>query len=173
MVSIICKFFMSELLAMVCCGKEAETAAHFEKNAIQNIAKSKQRRKCMSGIVVVLWIVFSIGVWIAYHKIFAVYYFNLSQGLMKELILSAFLGAILTALTLYFWWITTIILLLVGLGVSGKTENPSGKKAIIVIFVIAAIVVAIVGISYRSQVSTDAATSARGYRVEKAVGQEV
>lgn len=124
----------------------------------------------MSGIVVVLWIVFSIGVWITYHKIFTVYYFNLSQGLMKELILSAFLGGILTALTLYFWWITAIILLLVGVGVSGKTENPSGKKAIMVVFAIAAIVVAIVGISYKSQVSADADGSAREYRVEEAIG---
>lgn len=124
----------------------------------------------MSGIVVVLWIVFSIGVWITYHKIFTVYYFNLSQGLMKELILSAFLGGILTALTLYFWWVTAIILLLVGVGGSGKTENPSGKKAIMVVFAIAAIVVAIVGISYKFQVSTDADASARGYNVEENIG---
>lgn len=124
----------------------------------------------MSGIVVVLWIVFSIGVWITYHKIFTVYYFDLSQGLMKELILSAFLGGILTALTLYFWWITAIILLLVGVGVSGKTENLSSKKAIMVVFAIAAIVVAIVGINYKSHVSTDADASARGYRVEEAIG---
>lgn len=85
-------------------------------------------------------------------------------------ILSAFLGALLTALTLYFWWVTAIILLLVGLGASGKTENPSGKKAIIVVIAIAAIVVAIVGLSYKSQVDSDAAESARGYRVEKVVG---
>lgn len=124
----------------------------------------------MSGIVAVLWIVFSIGVWIAYHKIFTVYYFSLSQGLMKELILSAFLGALLTALTLYFWWVTVIILLLVGVSVSGKTENPSGKKAIIVVFAVAAIVVAIVGINYKSQVNSDATASNTGYSIEKVLG---
>lgn len=125
----------------------------------------------MSGIVTVLWIVFSIGVWITYHKIFSVYYFSLSQGLMKELFLSAFLGMILTVLTLYLWWLTAIILLLVGLGVSGKTENPSGKKAIMVVFAIVAVVVAIVGISFKSQMnSSDVDTSARGYGIEKIVG---
>lgn len=123
----------------------------------------------MGNIVIVLWLVFSIGVWIVYHKIFTVYYFNLSQGLMKELILSAFLGALLTALTLYFWWIAAIILLLVGVGVSGKTENSSGKKAIMVVFCIAVIVVAIVGISYKSQVDADAGKSARGYKIKEAV----
>ncbi len=124
----------------------------------------------MSGtVIVILWIIFSIGTWIAYHKIFTVYYFSLSQGLMKELLLSAFIGGILTALTLYFWWVAAIILLLVGVGVSGKTENPSGKKAIMVVFVIAAIVVAIVGISYKSQVDAGAGTSARGYGIEEAV----
>lgn len=125
----------------------------------------------MSEIVTVLWIVFSIGVWITYHKIFSVYYFSLSQGLMKELLLSAFLGMILTGLTLTFWWLTAIILLLVGLGVSGKTENPSGKKAIMVVFAIAAVVVAIVGISFKSQTnSPDVDASARGYGIEKMVG---
>lgn len=124
----------------------------------------------MSGIVTVLWIVFSIGVWVIYHKIFTVYYFNLSQGLMKELFLSAFVGMILTGLTLHFWWLTAIILLLVGFGASGKTENPSGKKAIIAVFVIAAIAVAIVGISAKSQNSSDASGSARGYRIEQMAG---
>lgn len=104
----------------------------------------------MGGIAVVLWIVFSIGIWIAYHKIFTVYYFSLSQGLMRELVLSAFLGALLTAMTLYFWWVTVIILLLVGVGVSGKTENSSSKKAIMAAFAVAAIVVTIVGISYKA-----------------------
>ncbi len=122
----------------------------------------------MSGITMVLWIVFTIGVWIVYHKIFTVYYFNLSQGLIKELILSAFAGIVLTGLTLYFWWITAIILLLVGLGASGKTENPSGKKAIITVFVIAAIAVAIVGINFKSQTDNpDAGASGRGYEVEE------
>lgn len=124
----------------------------------------------MSGIVMVLWIVFSIGVWITYHKIFAVYYFNLSQGLMKELFLSAFVGLILTGLTLNYWWIAAIILLLVGLGVSGKTDNPSGKKAIMVVFVIAAIVVSIVGISTKSQNNPDTDASVRGYRIEEMAG---
>lgn len=101
----------------------------------------------MSGVVTVLWAVYSIGVWIIYHKMFTVYYFSLSRGLVKELFLSAFVGMILTGLTLSFWWIAAIILFLVGVGVSRKTENPSGKKAIIVVFAIAAIVISIVGIN--------------------------
>lgn len=128
----------------------------------------------MSGVVVVLWVIFSIGVWVIYHKIFAVYYFNLSQGLIKEFLLSAFFGMILTGLTLYFWWLTAIILLLAGFGVSGKTENPSGKKAILVVFAIAAIVVAIVGINFKSQMNDpNASASAGRYEMEETVSRAV
>lgn len=123
----------------------------------------------MSGVVTVLWVVYSIGVWIVYHKIFAVYYFNLAQGLMKELFLSAFLGMILTGLTLSLWWLAAIILLLVGLGASGKAQTSSGKHTIIAIFAIAAIIISIVGISFKSQSNrTEAGAGTRGYVAEEA-----
>ena len=122
----------------------------------------------MSGVVTVLWVVYSIGVWIVYHKIFEVYYFNLAQGLMKELFLSAFLGLILTGLTLSLWWLAAIILLLVGLGVSGKAQTPSGKHTIIALFVIAAIIISIVGISFNSRSNrTEFGAAPREYAVEK------
>lgn len=127
----------------------------------------------MSGTVITfLWIVFSVGVWIIYHKIFSVYYFNLFNGLMKELVVSAFVGALLTVLVLSFWWVADIILILVGLGISGKTDNPSGKKAIIVVFAIVAVVVAILGISIKSNNGSSADASARGYSIEETIGKE-
>lgn len=123
----------------------------------------------MSGVVTVLWIVYSIGVWIIYHKMFTVYYFNLSQGVMKELFLSALLGLLLTGLTLSLWWLAAIILLLVGLGVSGKAQTPSGKHAVIVVFAIAAIIISIVGISFKSQSDrTEVGAATGGYAIEEA-----
>ncbi|MBO5284049.1 MAG: hypothetical protein J6B43_13160 [Lachnospiraceae bacterium] len=127
----------------------------------------------MSGaVILVLWIVFSIGVLVLYHKIFTVYYFSLSQGLMKELMVAGMVGFGLTLITLYLWWLAALVILLTGLVAAGKTENPSGKKAIIFAFAVAAIVVAIVGISMRSNNKTDA-SSAREYRIEETVERMV
>lgn len=98
----------------------------------------------------ILWIVFSVGVWVLYHKIFDVYYFNFSKGLVKELITSAFVGALLMSATLYLWWLSDIILIIAGIIVSGKTEDPRKKKTIIIVFVIIAIIIALAGISAKS-----------------------
>lgn len=126
----------------------------------------------MQGITLFLWIVFSIGVWILYHKIFTVYYFSLSQGLMKEFLISAFVGMLLTELTLYFWWLSAIILLLVGVGASGKAESPTGKKTVMAVFVAAAVIVAIVGIYSKSQTNSPDA-SASGYKIEEATDRTI
>ena len=107
----------------------------------------------MSGVVMlILVIVYSIAVFVIYHKIFDVYYFNLTSGIGKELFGSFIAGLILTALTLSMWYITAIILVITGLVISQKISNPNGKKACIAAFVIFAIVVTIVGISFKKQV---------------------
>ena len=78
----------------------------------------------MSGtVVLILWIGFSIGVWVLYHKIFTVYYFSLSQGLMKEFFMSFIVGLVLTGLTLTFWWLVALILVGAGFLFSGKVSG--------------------------------------------------
>lgn len=127
----------------------------------------------MSGtVVLVLWIAFSIGIWILYHKIFTVYYFSVSRGLMKELMVALMAGFGLTVVTLYLWWLSVLIILLVGIAVAGKAENSSSKKGIIIAFAVMAIVVAIVGISMRSNKNVDA-TSAREFKMEETVNRMV
>lgn len=127
----------------------------------------------MSGtVVLVLWIAFSIGIWILYHKIFTVYYFSVSRGLMKELMVALMAGFGLTVVTLYMWWLSVLIILLVGITVAGKAENSSSKKGIIITFAVMAIVVAIVGISMRSNKNVDA-TSAREFKMEETVNRMV
>ncbi len=102
----------------------------------------------MAGILV---LVYTVAVFVIYHKIFDVYYFGgAGKGIMKELIGSFLAGLMLTALTLYYWWIADIIIILVGLGFAGKSENPQTKKVILGAFVVLAIVVAVLGIGYKS-----------------------
>ena len=100
----------------------------------------------MSNILVLLSIIFTIGTWIIYHKIFRVYYFDLFHGVMKEIICSAFIGFILAELSLKHYWITAILLIITGFALSGRITVPSLKKAIPIIFVIFAVIICVAGI---------------------------
>lgn len=68
----------------------------------------------------VLAIVSAIFVWIAYHKIFRVFYFDLSRGCIVEIIVSLFCGAALAYLIMNYWFIAVPILVLVILGMAKK-----------------------------------------------------
>ncbi|WP_022755757.1 YARHG domain-containing protein [Butyrivibrio fibrisolvens] len=106
-----------------------------------------------NSIVLILIIFYTIASLVIYHKIFTVYYFgSLTNNLLKELFGAFLAGLILTGLTLYFWWLAAIIIVLVGLGFAGKADNPQGKKVIIGVFVVFAIIVAFVGYNFKRQV---------------------
>ena len=116
-----------------------------------------------SMVMMILWIGFSIGAWVLYHKIFTVYYFSVTRGLMRELGTALIVGLVLTAITLYLWWLTALIIIFVGCSVAGKVEDAGKKKKIITAFIIVAVVVAFVGISVRSSVGEPRKTSSIGY----------
>ncbi len=116
-----------------------------------------------SMVMLVLWIGFSIGAWVLYHKIFTVYYFSVTRGLMKELGTALIVGLMLTAITLYFWWLTAIIIVLAGYSVAGKVGDADKKKKSITAFIIVAVIVAIVGIGVRSSADAPKKTSSIRY----------
>lgn len=118
----------------------------------------------MNALYVTVIIIWMIAILIFYHKIFSVYYFSLGQGIIKELLFSFFLGAIMTYVTFYFWWVTAIVILFAGLSAKAKVSN----NAPLIIAVVLIIVVAIIGISTRAN-TKDSKTSAS---VESAVTQE-
>ena len=133
-----------------------------------------EEHKMSETVVFILWIGFSIGVWVLYHKIFTVYYFSLSQGLMKELIWSVIIGIVLTGLALYLWWLVVLILLGVGLTTAGKVDNPSAKKTIMILFAVAAIVVAIVGLQFKAGMKaneTPSSSNNSAWRLEKVIDE--
>ena len=98
-------------------------------------------------MLTIIWIVWTIVLLVYYHKIFTVYYFNLGNGLIKELVVAGLLGFVMAAFTLYYWWITAIIVLLVGFVNMTKTNN----KIHMIASVIIVIIVAIAGIDIRMQ----------------------
>lgn len=66
----------------------------------------------VGGFLIIAW---TIAAWVLYHKIFTVYYFNLSAGLGKELIGSLVAGIILASLTIYLYWVVAIAVLVAGI----------------------------------------------------------
>lgn len=97
------------------------------------------------GALAFLWIIYTIGVMVIYHKIFIVYYFNLGNGLFKEIFFSALIGAFLLGLTFKFFIPLAIILVAIGFLFSRKSETNIGRNATIVLFSVIAIFVFCVG----------------------------
>ncbi|MBD5507435.1 MAG: hypothetical protein HDR05_05175 [Lachnospiraceae bacterium] len=61
----------------------------------------------------ILTIICAIFVWIAYHKLFSVFYFDLGRGLIKEFIISLFGGAVIAYLIMNFWFIAIPIIIFI------------------------------------------------------------
>lgn len=90
----------------------------------------------MSAIVSMLAIFWTVVVLILYHKLFDVVYFNLINGIVKELVVSFIIAMVITSITIKLWWVTAIILVIAGILLSKKTLS----KVPLVITIILAIV---------------------------------
>lgn len=102
----------------------------------------------LQTVMIVVWAVWAVALLIFYHTVFSVYYFDLGQGLMKELITAGVIAVMMTALTLYYWWAADIIIVLFGIINSSK----SGSKAHIFLAIVFAIIVGIIGSYIRSNI---------------------
>lgn len=67
----------------------------------------------MEILFIVLTIAYAIASLIIYHKLFTVFYFDVSMGCGKEVVTALFVGLILAALTIYFWYVSIPIIILV------------------------------------------------------------
>ncbi len=99
-----------------------------------------------TNILFGLWIFYVIAILVMYHKVFDVVYFDLGRGLMKELVIAAFGGMILAAITVKFWVLSAIIIIITGLVCRGKFDDPAAKNTVLVIAIIIAIVISSLGI---------------------------
>ena len=71
-------------------------------------------------LLVAVWIGWIVILITLYHKIFNVVYFSLMDGLLKELFVSALISSVLTILTVQFWW---VVLILVVVAIVIKTKS--------------------------------------------------
>lgn len=99
-----------------------------------------------TNILFGLWIFYVIAILVMYHKVFDVVYFDLGRGLMKELVIAVFGGMILAAITVKFWVLSAIIIIITGLVCRGKFDDPAAKNTVLVIAIIIAIVISSLGI---------------------------
>ena len=106
-------------------------------------------------IVLVGWM---IALLVFYHKIFAVYYFDLGHGLLRELGVSFILGLLMTALTFYLWWLTAVIIIIAGLGLKKKVSN----NIPLIIAIVLAIVISMIGISDKNNTDSNSAATDAG-----------
>lgn len=93
----------------------------------------------------ILIFVYAIALLVFYHKIFSVFYFDLFKGLLGEIFWCIVLGGILAFLTISFWMVAAVIIIVVGLIAAGR----SGNKTPIAIAVILAIIIAVMGNSIK------------------------
>lgn len=98
------------------------------------------------GVLLVLWIFWTIAFLVLYHKVFTVYYFDFGKGVMKEIIASAFFGGILAVVTVALWYIVAVILVLFGLIMKKKMES----NVPLVLAVVVAVIMCIVGLTMKS-----------------------
>lgn len=96
------------------------------------------------GVICIVWIIVLL---VLYHKVFTVYYFDLGQGLLKEIVGAVILAVIMTALTLEFWWLSAIVIIFGGIGLSKKISN----NIVITASVILAVIISVMGIKYKNE----------------------
>lgn len=95
----------------------------------------------MGEMLIGLWIFWAVAYLVFYHKVFRVYYFDLTRGIIQELFTASIVATVMLIITLKFWWIAAIVVIIIGLSASAKAEN----KGPLVIAVIVAIIISVLG----------------------------
>jgi hypothetical protein len=99
-------------------------------------------------MISIVWFFWLIVLLVFYHKVFTVAYFNLSKGLLQEFIVAAILATVMASLTIYFWYVAVVIIILLGMSYRAKT----GSNAAMVIAVAAALFIAFFGIKMKKEI---------------------
>ena len=71
--------------------------------------------------------------------------YNSFDGLVSGLVTSILIGALLAGLTLYFWKVTLVIVILAGLGKIADCDSSEGRIAVGIITAIVAVMIVIAG----------------------------
>lgn len=98
-----------------------------------------------SGTAVILFLIFTIVSFVIYHKIFNMVIYFGKGGILREVIGCFLSGIILTTITLYFWKIVLVIIILVALVGIAKYKDLTIRVLIGVLAVFLGIVIVLTG----------------------------
>ena len=71
-------------------------------------------------LFLILWIICGLAVWILYHQLFNVVYFDLMNGCFKEFLAAGTLGAILAVIITQYWIVAVLVIVLIVFALSKK-----------------------------------------------------
>lgn len=98
-----------------------------------------------TGATFAFWLFYTILILVAYHKLFAVVYFDTAKGLLREFIIAAIAGIILTGISLSKPIVGIVVIIIVALIGIGKAQSGGGKVVIVILAIVACVIVGIVG----------------------------
>lgn len=98
-----------------------------------------------TGATFAFWLFYTILILVAYHKLFAVVYFDTAKGLLREFIIAAIAGIILTGISLSKPIVGIVVIIIVALIGIGKVQSGGGKVVIVILAIVACVIVGIVG----------------------------
>ncbi len=100
-----------------------------------------------TGATFVFWLFYTVLILVAYHKLFAVVYFDTVKGLLKEFIIAAIVGIILTGISLSKPIVGIIVIIIVALIGIAKVQSGGGKAVIVILTIVACVIVGVVGLN--------------------------
>lgn len=108
------------------------------------------------GMMFLVLVAYAIACFIIYHKIFKVYYFgSISQGIFREIIICFLAAIVLTGITIWFWYVSAIVLIIATLKLRNKCSEPAMKIAVTIGMGILIVFIAIAGIQVKKNVEQE------------------
>ena len=92
------------------------------------------------GLLVLVY--FVIGI-LAYHALFDIWYLDFKKELIKEIFGAFLFSALMTGITLKYWFVSVVIILVMGVALSAKCA----RKQLKIIIMAAAVIFALIVVS--------------------------
>lgn len=102
----------------------------------------------MKVILIVAYFILGL---LLYHSMFNIWYFNFGRAIMKEIFGGVIFAVIMASITLVYWLPSMIIIILIGLALSSKCQDPKIKIAVKAVVVILGISVGLCGRNFNKE----------------------
>lgn len=115
------------------------------------------------GLLVLIYFILGL---VAYHAIFDIWYFNFKKAIINEIIGAFIFAALMTGITLKFWLISVVVLLIVGGCLSAKCSTKQTKTLVMIVTLICIVLVAVQGRNFNKTLkdnNTDSQSAEEDY----------